>query len=63
VFVLAGGSGTVAWVIFAVFTVARLAHSFAYLNGKQPWRTLSFALGGVTTLVLMGFIVRALVVA
>jgi prostaglandin-E synthase 1 len=63
VFVLAGGSGTVAWVIFGVFTVARLAHSLAYLNEKQPWRTLSFALGGATTLVLMGFIVRALVVA
>jgi microsomal prostaglandin-E synthase 1 len=63
VFVLAGGSGTAAWVIFGVFTVARLAHSFAYLNEKQPWRTLSFVLGGVTTLVLMGFIVRALVAA
>ncbi len=61
VFVLAGGSGTAAAAIFGVFTFARLAHSFAYLGGKQPWRTLSFGLGAVTTLVLMGFVVRALV--
>ncbi len=63
VFVLAGGSGTAAAAIFGVFTFARLAHSFAYLGGKQPWRTLSFGLGAVTTLVLMGFVVRALVSA
>ncbi|HEX8791702.1 MAG TPA: MAPEG family protein [Polyangiaceae bacterium] len=61
-YVLAGGSGMAAAVLFGVFTFARLAHSFAYLGGKQPWRTLSFALGAVTTLVLMGYVVRALVV-
>ena len=63
VYVLAGASGTAAWAIFGVFTLARLAHSLAYLGGKQAWRTLSFALGGATTLVLMGCIVRALVEA
>lgn len=63
VFVLAGGSGTAAAALFGVFTFARLAHSFAYLGGKQPWRTVSFGLGAVTTLVLMGFVVRALVSA
>jgi microsomal prostaglandin-E synthase 1 len=63
VFVLAGASGTAAWAIFGVFTVARIVHSVAYLREKQPWRTLSFVLGGATTLVLMGFIVRALVAA
>jgi prostaglandin-E synthase 1 len=61
VFVLAGGSATVAEVVFGVFTASRLLHSFTYLAGKQPWRSLSFGLGAVTTLVLMGFIVRALV--
>jgi microsomal prostaglandin-E synthase 1 len=60
VFVLAGGSGTAAAAIFGVFTLARVAHSFAYLGGRQPWRTLSFGLGAVTTLVLMGFVVHAL---
>lgn len=52
-----------AWAVFGVFTFARLAHSFTYLGGKQPWRTLSFALGGVATVTLMGFIVKALVSA
>ena len=61
VYVLAGGSGTAAVAIFGVFTAARLAHTFTYLGGRQPWRTLSFTLGAVTTLVLMGFVVRALV--
>ena len=63
VFVLAGGSGRVAAIVFGVFTAARLAHSFAYLGAKQPWRTLSFVVGAGATVVLMGFIVRALVVA
>ena len=63
VYVLAGGSATVALAVFGVFTVARVAHSFAYLGEKQPWRTLSFVVGGGATLVLMGFIVRALVAA
>jgi hypothetical protein len=63
VYVLAGGSGAAAGVLFGVFTVARIAHSFAYLGFRQPWRTLFFALGGATTLVLMGFIVRQLLAA
>ena len=61
IYVLAGGSGLAAAVIFGVFTVARLAHSFAYLGGRQPWRTVFFSLGAVTTVVLMGFVVHALV--
>jgi prostaglandin-E synthase 1 len=63
VYVLAGGNATVAVAVFGVFTFARLAHSFAYLGGKQPWRSIWFGLGGLATLTLMGFIVRALVAA
>ena len=63
IFVLSGASALAAQVIFGVFTFARLAHSFAYLGGKQPWRSIFFGLGGLTTLTLMGFIIRALVVA
>jgi len=60
VFVLAGGSALAAEVIFGVFVVARVAHSFAYLNGKQPWRSIFFTVGGVTTLVLIGFVAKTL---
>ena len=61
VYVLAGGSGTVAAWTFGVFTVARVVHSLTYVAGKQPWRSASWAVGGLTTLVLMGFVVKALV--
>ncbi|HEY6462319.1 MAG TPA: MAPEG family protein, partial [Polyangiaceae bacterium] len=63
VYVLAGGSGTVALWVFGIFTVARLGHTVAYLGEKQPWRSLFFGLGGATTLVLVGFLVRTLVAA
>lgn len=63
VFVLLGGSPTVAYIVFGVFTAARLMHSTVYLAGKQPWRSLMFGLGGVATVTLMGFIVKALVSA
>jgi glutathione S-transferase len=43
---VAAGTPSVAtaWV-FGGFTVARLAHSFTYLAGWQPWRTLAYGLG------------------
>jgi prostaglandin-E synthase 1 len=63
VYVLAGGGGTVAGVLFGVFTLTRMAHSFAYLGGRQPWRTIFFSVGGLTTLVLIGFIICQLVTA
>ena len=62
-FVLLGGSATVAYWVFGIFTAARLMHSFVYLAAKQPWRSLAFGIGGASTLVLMGFIVKALVAA
>jgi uncharacterized MAPEG superfamily protein len=61
IYVLAGGAYLPAVVIFAVFVVARIAHSVFYVRGGQPWRTLSFTLGGVATLALMIAIVIRLV--
>jgi prostaglandin-E synthase 1 len=63
VYVLAGASGQAAAGLFGAFTLARLAHSWAYLGGKQPWRSLSFGLGGLVTLILIGLIVKTLAVA
>ena len=37
-----------------VFTVARVLHTLAYLNGVQPWRTVFY---GVGILCLLGFCV------
>jgi len=47
VYVLAGASGTAAQAVFG-----------AFLGGKQPWRSLSFGVGGLATLVLMGLILK-----
>ncbi len=40
-----GASKTGAAAYFGTFTVARLLHSVFYLWGRQPWRTLCFAVG------------------
>ena len=55
-FVLAGGGPTAALVLFAAFVAFRFLHSWAYLGAKQPFRTLSFVAGLVTTLVLIGWV-------
>jgi len=62
-FVLLGGGARFAWIVFGIFVVARVLHSFVYLNAKQPWRTLMFAVGGVATLVLLGDIIYLIVTA
>lgn len=53
VFVLAGGSASVAETIFSIFVAARLAHTYVYLAGKQPWRSIFFIIGGLATIALM----------
>ena len=61
VFVLVGGGELFAKVLFGVFTGARLLHSVVYLAGKQPWRSLTFAIGFGCLLVLAGDIVYLIV--
>ncbi len=53
VFALIGGAGLIAAILFAIFTAARIAHSIAYLLGRQPWRTLAFVAGLLATLALI----------
>lgn len=53
VYILAGGSGLTATILFGTFTLARLLHSIMYLKAKQPWRTGFFVLGGLATIALM----------
>jgi prostaglandin-E synthase 1 len=51
-YVLVGGSTRAAWIIFAIFVVARIVHSIVYLAGKQPWRTIAFAVSGLALIAL-----------
>ena len=62
-FVLWGGSALLTAIFCGVFVAARLAHSLSYLNGKQPWRTITFVLGGAATLGMVGLLVRMMLTA
>ena len=52
-YLLAGGAGGLATIVFGVFTAARLLHSYAYLKQWQPWRTVFYVIGAIATGVLM----------
>ncbi len=53
VYVAAGASATMAWIFFGTFTAARVLYSVCYLKGIQPFRTMTFAIGFLTTIGLM----------
>lgn len=53
VYVLIGGGLKLASALFAIFVIARYAHAFTYLKALQPWRTVSFAIGGLALIVLL----------
>jgi prostaglandin-E synthase 1 len=63
VFVALGGSALVMWIVAAAFVGFRIAHSVSYVTEKQPYRSLSFVAGLLTTLVLIGFTLVRLVQA
>lgn len=60
-FVLEGGGAIFAWAVFGAFTLFRSIYVFAYLGARQPWRTLMFTFGGLTTGVLLVEVIRLLV--
>lgn len=49
-----------AQILFGTFTAARLVFSATYLAGLQPWRTIAYAIGTLTTLALMAEVCRHL---
>jgi prostaglandin-E synthase 1 len=53
VYVWLGGGLKLASALFAVFVVARYVHAFTYLKALQPWRTVSFAIGGLAMIALL----------
>jgi glutathione S-transferase len=54
-YVLLGAGLTGALAFFAPFVLVRLIHSFAYLGAKQPLRTISFVVGLLITIGLIGY--------
>ncbi|MBL0088992.1 MAG: MAPEG family protein [Ideonella sp.] len=49
IYVMAGGPAGPASGYFAVFCLARMLHSHAYLTARQPWRTVWFVSGLAAT--------------
>jgi uncharacterized MAPEG superfamily protein len=43
-------------IYFPLFVFARVMHSIFYISGKQPWRTISFALGLTMSFTISGHI-------
>lgn len=60
VFVLTGATALEASAYFWTFTIARILHTLTYVGGKQPWRSLAFAVGVVC---LLGMAVQVLMAA
>ncbi|MBV8056903.1 MAG: MAPEG family protein [Deltaproteobacteria bacterium] len=60
---VAAGLSIGAFVIYCiVFMAARIIHTFCYLNAIQPFRTIAYAVGALTMLVLMIHLFVAVVV-
>jgi microsomal prostaglandin-E synthase 1 len=55
VYVLLGGGAQMAWILLGAFAAGRWLHSITYLVGKQPWRTISFSIAGIASIVLLGY--------
>lgn len=52
-------SKTAALAYFGTFVGARVVHTFVYLAGKQPFRTIFFAIGMLATVGMAFHVVRA----
>jgi uncharacterized MAPEG superfamily protein len=59
VMVLIGTTKTTAMAYFGTFVAARLGHTFAYLAGKQPWRSIFLTIGQLAILGVVYQVVRA----
>jgi prostaglandin-E synthase 1 len=54
---------TMATILYFGFVGIRLLHMVFYLSARQPFRTLSFIIGGIINLIMVVQVVRAVVAA
>lgn len=54
---------TGAGIYFAIFVASRFAHTTFYLKPTQPYRTISYSIGGLVCLALTGHIGYAVLLA
>jgi len=61
---VAAGLPTTAFVVYCVvFMVARIVHSFCYVNSLQPLRTIAYTIGALATLALIIHLFIGVVIA
>jgi glutathione S-transferase len=53
IYVMAGLGRGAFEVYCSVFMVMRILHTYFYLNGIQPWRTVAYTVGAITMLALV----------
>lgn len=58
-YVMTGASKTGAQIYCYTFLAMRLLHSVFYLAGKQPFRTITFAIGALAVLGMAFHVIRA----
>ena len=63
VYVLLGAPANLSWILFGTFAGARVMHSIVYTVGVQPWRSIFFAVGFLTTLTIVVQVLRIVVPA
>jgi microsomal prostaglandin-E synthase 1 len=54
--VMMGAPALALKISLIVFTAARVAHSIAYLKSMQPWRSMTFGVGVLSMLTVMGLV-------
>src|SRR5579864_520437 len=58
-YVVMGATARGAYILMGTYVAARILHSIVYLAGKQPWRTIFYAVGALATLGMMIQVARA----
>jgi len=53
IYAIAGLSADMFIIYCVVFTVARILHTIFYLKAMQPWRTIAYTIGAITTFALI----------
>jgi uncharacterized MAPEG superfamily protein len=61
IYVMANLSVAGAAIYFTIFTLARIAHTFFYLNAMQPGRTIAYTIGAIAATVMAIHIIIAVI--
>jgi uncharacterized MAPEG superfamily protein len=63
IYVAAGLSPSTFKIYCIVFVICRIVHTIAYLNSLQPWRTIAYTIGAITSLALIVNLITKVVLA